>query len=166
MVDILVDELKLSKDEVLVAYDKFIKKHPTGEICKDDFQRENQGNIMAETLFDVLDKNQRGALNFYEFMMVKNTSSLKTPEKKLNWIFTAFDRDGVGSIDVKELRDIVVGLFIMSDNIEYEKEVKYCVKELRKAIAVDGDGTISKDEFVNIAMKSSFICNMVSDRFA
>ena len=38
-------------------------------------------------------------------------NKLNTPEDKLNWIFTAFDTDGGGSIDVDEIRDIVIGLF-------------------------------------------------------
>ena len=38
-------------------------------------------------------------------------NKLNTPADKLNWIFTAFDTDGGGSIDVDEIRDIVIGLF-------------------------------------------------------
>ena len=31
-------------------------------------------------------------------------TNLNTPEDKLNWIFTAFDTDGGGSIDVDEIK--------------------------------------------------------------
>ena len=44
-------------------------------------------------------------------LQANNVTDLNTPEDKLNWIFTAFDQDGGGSIDVDEIRDIVVGLF-------------------------------------------------------
>ena len=91
MIDILVEKLELSNDEVLVAFDKFVEIYPKAEISQDDFLKETQGNVLAETLFKVFDKNRRGALNFYEFMMVKNASDMKTSEEKLNWIFTAFD---------------------------------------------------------------------------
>ena len=37
--------------------------------------------------------------------------TIKTPEEKLNWIFTAFDTDGGGSIDVEEISEIVLGCF-------------------------------------------------------
>ena len=33
-----------------------------------------------------------------------NVTNLDTPEDKLNWIFTAFDTDGGGTIDVEEIR--------------------------------------------------------------
>ena len=32
-----------------------------------------QGDILAESLFDVFDEDKSGALNFYEFMLVKVT---------------------------------------------------------------------------------------------
>ena len=31
-------------------------------------------------------------------------TDLNTPEEKLNWIFTAFDTDGGGTIDLEEIR--------------------------------------------------------------
>ena len=31
----------------------------------------SQDNILAESLFDVFDEDKSGALNFYEFMLVK-----------------------------------------------------------------------------------------------
>ena len=38
-------------------------------------------------------------------------TDLNTNEEKLGWIFTAFDQDGGGYIDVDEIRDIVTCLF-------------------------------------------------------
>ena len=70
-------------------------------------------SILADPLFRVFHEDNSGALNFYEFMCIKN-ASIKTPEKKLSWIFTAFDQDGGGTIDVDEIRDTVVALFKMS----------------------------------------------------
>ena len=161
---LLLRKLDISHVEILVAYDKFFKKYQNGEISKDDFLKENQENMMAETLFNVFDEDNSGTLNFYEFMMVKYTSNLQSPEEKLNWIFTAFDQDGGGSIDGDEIRGIVVGLFKMSDKIENEEEIIACIKEIQEAIDADGDGNISKEEFVENAMKSSFIYKMVTEK--
>ena len=41
-------------------------------------------------------------------------SQLQTLEDKLNWIFNVFDKDGGGSIDPSELREIVRGLFCLA----------------------------------------------------
>ena len=131
MIDILVEKLQLSNVEVSVAFDKFVEIYPKAEISKDDFLKETQGNILAETLFEVFDKNRRGALNFYEFMMVKNISKLESPEEKLNGILCSCEA---------------------------------CVIEIREAISMDGDGPISKEEFLQSAMKSSLICKMVNER--
>ena len=45
------------------------------------------------------------------FFKVKSVKTINTPEEKLNWIFTAFDSDGGGSIDVEEISEIVLGCF-------------------------------------------------------
>ena len=37
-------------------------------------------------------------------LQANNVTNLDTPEDKLNWIFTAFDTDGGGTIDVEEIR--------------------------------------------------------------
>ena len=41
------------------------------------------------------------------FTQADNVGVLNTPEEKLGWIFTAFDADGGGSIDVEEIRLVV-----------------------------------------------------------
>ena len=94
-------------------------------------------------------------------MLVKNASNLSTPEDKLNWIFTAFDQDGGGSIDLNEIMDIVMGLFKMAGMDEDIDMVVVCVSEIRQAVDKDGDGTITREEFIKNAVKSSFIYNNI-----
>ena len=48
---------------------------------------------------------------FYIFLQAVSVTDLNTKEDKLGWIFTAFDQDGGGYIDVDEIRDIVTCLF-------------------------------------------------------
>ena len=107
-------------------------------------------------------------------------TKLNTPEDKLNWIFTAFDTDGGGTIDVDEIRDIVVGLFRLAGIEEDDDLITVCVSDIRwqkiilynlagklsyfrDAVDEEGDGDISKDEFVKNAMKSKFIFNMLKE---
>ena len=62
-------------------------------------------------------------------------TKLNTPEDKLNWIFTAFDTDGGGTIDVDEIRDIVIGLFRLAGIEEDDDLVTVCVSDIRSVRA-------------------------------
>ena len=78
-----------------------------------------------------------------------------------------------------EIMDLVVGLFKMSQMEEdmdlivkctiliiiltMNVSVLRCVHEIRSSIDGNGDGKISKREFVNNAMVSKFIRNMLND---
>ena len=98
--------------------------------------------------------------------MVKHAPNLDSPEEKLTWIFNAFDQDGGGSIDVDELYGIVEALFKMTgkeiDADGIEDEIDCCVDEIIEAVDTDGDEVITKEEFVQNAMKSQFILKMVN----
>ena len=45
-----------------------------------------QDDILAESLFDVFDEDKSGALNFYEFMLVKVTTTRKLPSSKFTYV--------------------------------------------------------------------------------
>ena len=92
---------------------------------------------------------------------VKSVKTITTPEEKLNWIFTAFDEDGGGSIDVSEIREIVLGCFRMAGIDEDEDLLPSCVEDVRASIDVDGDGDISKEEFIKNALKNKFISRLL-----
>ena len=77
------------------------------------------------------------------------------------WIFNVFDEDGGGSIDIDEVIKLVIGLANMG-GVEAEREfLLACVQDILEAIDVDRDGDITREEFVNNAMKSSFIRNIL-----
>ena len=109
----------------------------------------------------MFDEDKSGNLSFEEFFQADNVTNLNTPEDKLNWMFTAFDADGGGSIDVDEIKDIVIGLFRLAGIEEDDDLLITCVNDVRDAVDKDGDGDISKEEFVKNAMQSNFISNML-----
>ena len=152
-----------NEEDVTAAYEDFHAKYSSGEISKDLFLEQSQAGILAESLFRVFDEDKSGELSFYEFYQANNVKKMNTPEDKLNWIFTAFDSDGGGSIDVDEIRDIVVGLFRLAGIEEDDDLISACVSDVRDAVDGDGDGDISKEEFVKNAMKSKFIFNMLKE---
>ena len=79
----------------------------------------------------------------------------------IEWIFKVFDEDGGGTIDIDEVIKIVIGLFNMNGETEDREVILACVIELLDVIDEDGDGEITRDEFVCNGMKSGFIRNLM-----
>ena len=108
-----------------------------------------------------------------------SVKNLDTPEDKLGWMFDAFDADGGGTVDAEEITSIVVGLFrsglrlrlcllrriVRMGGIEEDQDLlAACVFDLIEAVDQEGDGDISKDEFVKNAMNCKFIFNMLKSK--
>ena len=128
----------------------------------ENFDNLLQELLLAESLFSVFDTDNSGTLNFYEYMHVKQAMGFTTPEQKLGWIFSAFDQDHGGNIDVLEIKNVVAGLFKMA-GLEVDKEkIVGCVAEIRFALDQDRDWKISKDEFVANGLKSRFISSLLA----
>ena len=123
-----------------------------------------QDFLKAEVLFHAFDEDNSKTLNFFEWYQANDVKNLTTPEEKLNWIFTAFDADGGGSIDVNEIKDIVVWMFRFIGLDEDPDLIASCVIDVRATIDVDKDGDISKDEFIKNAMKSQFIAGILIEK--
>lgn len=162
IVDILSEKCQIEKEEVKEKYENFQKNYPEGEITKDEFLQTMSNSLMAESLFRVFDEDNSGALNFFEYLQAENVTVLDSNDDKLNWIFMAFDQDGGGFIDVNEIRDIVTCLFRFAKMEEDQDLLQACVEDLQSIIDKDGDGDISRDEFVKNAANCKFITNLLS----
>jgi len=160
-VDILSEKCSLEKEDVRRKYEEFQATYPEGEITKEEFLDSMSNSLMAESLFRVFDEDNSGALNFFEYLQAENVTVLDTREDKLNWIFMAFDQDGGGFIDGHEIRDIVVCLFRFAKMEEDADLLQACVEDLQCIIDKDGDGDISKEEFVKNAANCKFITNLL-----
>ena len=156
----IMEKTELSEDDIIIAHKEFKNDYPKGEMTKDDFMDQSDVGFLSESLFKAFDKENKGTIDFLTFMLASNVT-LSSPEDKLDWIFTAFDSDGGGTIDVDEIRDIVVGLFRMAGIDEDEDLLVACVTDIKKAVDSDGDGEITKEEFVKHALKSRFLKNML-----
>ena len=97
-------------------------------------------------------------------MQANSVKNLETPEDKLGWMFDAFDDDGGGTVDGDEITNIVVGLFRLGGIEEDQDLLAACVFDVLEAVDSEGDGEISKDEFVMNAMKCKFIFNMLKSK--
>ena len=114
---------------------------------------------MAESLFKMFDTDKSGALNFYEFMHLKN-SSMKKNEEKLNWIFQTFDKNCDGVIDNQEFHATVKALLKMVKRANDDETVKKIVEEIKGAVSSESE-VMCRESFMAFAMNSSFIQEMV-----
>ena len=90
-----------------------------------------QEYVLNEALFRVFDEDRSGTLNFFEWYQATNVKNMSTVEEKLNWIFLAFDADNGGSIDLNEIREIVIWMFRFAGIEEDPDLLASCVIDVR-----------------------------------
>ena len=72
-----------------------------------------------------------------------------------------FDEDGGGTIDLDEVIKIVIGLYNMNGE-QVDREVMLaCVMELMEVLDGDGNGLITREEFIENGLKSGFVLNLM-----
>lgn len=160
-VGVMIRKYKMTEEEILKIWDEFYAKHPDGFMTKESFLATKEDKTYASAMFAVFDTDASGTLDINEYVHATSVHSLGTPREKLSWIFTAFDADGGGSIDVDELKDLVIGLFQLSGLPDDPDNLVECFQEIRNAVDVDGDGQITKEEFVEKGLQSKFINDLL-----
>jgi len=71
--------------------------------------RGSRGLIALQRTFSMLDTNQSGTLDQYEFTNAIQTHGLDVDQKDIAGLFKAFDRNGDGEISFNEFISAVVG---------------------------------------------------------
>ena len=149
-------KIGLSKVDIAEKHNTFVKQNPSGEMLKEVFIKSPNLSFQNDMMID-----DSGTMDFNEFMMASNCTHLSSAKDKLEWIFKVFDEDGGGSIDIDEVIKLVIGLFNMNGKEEDKEVLLACVLDILEVIEVDSNGEITRDEFVNNAMKSGFIQNIL-----
>ena len=155
----------MTEDKVKEHHCQFTKICPNGAMTKKkfvDLSKEalgDQADFLAESMFKVFDIDSSGTMDFTEYMLAINSTSLNSPEDKLKWMFDVFDQDGGGSISADEIGGILQGLFEMSGQDFEETDLEQVTKDIMEA---NGDGEVTKDAFIKNAMESQFVAGMLS----
>jgi Ca2+-binding EF-hand superfamily protein len=64
--------------------------------------------ICPQAIFDMIDSDGSGYIDFVEFMMARSANRTSGAEAKLGWMFNLFDRDSSGAVEAAEVKDVLV----------------------------------------------------------
>jgi len=100
----------------------------------------------VKTVFQSLDADSSGSIGYTEFLagMIDKKNYL---QEELCWeAFRTFDRDGSGSIEIEELKEMLKDQSLDKRVLAGDKDVEELFKEADK----NGDGQITFDEFMEM----------------
>ena len=96
----------MSREEVSMKFESFLKKHPDGKISKKSFRsmmiccypEMKSSKKLEQHIFRMYDSDGDGTIDFREFMVILYIMSSGTPEENLGQIFRIFDPNNDGYI--------------------------------------------------------------------
>ena len=122
----------LTKEDLKKGYKKFF----TDDINDEDF----------DEIMKLIDQDNSGEISIEEFLRATIDYENIATEKNLKYAFDYFDRDGSGTLEPDEIRD-VLGL---ADNEKSKKIINDIIKEIDS----NGDGLIDFEEFKTMMKKN------------
>ena len=122
-----------------------------------------------ERLFNFLDADHSGFIDFKEFIGSISVGTRGTPEEKLRFAFHIYDKDGNGFIEKQEMLSLLQGIFRMIGKVEIEHSLpldqnsaeKRC-DMIFKIMDKDSNGKLSMDEFLEGCRKDRSIMRALS----
>ena len=115
---------------------------------------------MEKHVFRMYDSDKDGFIDFTEFMLVFHIMSDGAPEEVLSNIFRVFDVNGDGVISIKEMNKLVKDMYSLLKTEDPNIAAKQLVaKTAFSEMDKNGDGKVSREEFVKACMGQEEISN-------
>ena len=97
---------------VLLVY--FQRDCPDGQLTRAKFLEvyssffpDGNAEKFCEHVFRTFDSDNSGRIDFKEFLLAINITSAGKPQQKLEWAFQMYDVNGDGTIEPKEMTEII-----------------------------------------------------------
>ncbi|XP_030582247.1 guanylyl cyclase-activating protein 2-like [Archocentrus centrarchus] len=153
-------------------YKRFVIECPSGLLFLHEFKRffgvatTGEASEYAENMFRAFDKNGDNTIDFLEFVAALNLVFRGDLEHKLRWSFKVYDKDGNGYVDRNELRSIIDSIYRLKRISKENTNDSYitvdeAVNRILAAVDTDGDGKVSKEEFIKGAQQDPWLLNML-----
>ena len=116
--------------------------------------------ILTGTMFDTMDKDGGGLIDFKELLTGLSTALRGNPQQRLDFYFGLYDMDGSGSIDEDEIYRLLERGHGSSGRMNSESAKASLQEHGLAGLDADSDGHISHDEFLKAVNDNPKIMEM------
>ncbi|CAF3197067.1 unnamed protein product [Rotaria socialis] len=140
---------KLNKKKFVEVYKQF---YPTGKAEK-----------FCEYIFRAFDNDSSGNIDFCEFLIAISITAQEEPKKKLEWAFSMYDIDRNGFIEKKEMKKIMEAIFdLLGEEKKGTNTPQLKVDQIFTRMDVNGDGKLSKEEFISGCLQDDYLRRLLA----
>ncbi|KAJ3355459.1 hypothetical protein HDU83_003437 [Entophlyctis luteolus] len=169
----LRDETHFTLQEIKKLRAEFQRQaNPDFTISKDQFKATLRNHVQCwsvgaqylflERLFDVFDVDGSKTIDFREFIQGLSTFMKGTAEEKMEPVsFKLYDIDHSGSIEPKELINIMGRMYSAFYNEDQTGRVRQVVTQIFADLDINGDGSLSMAEYKLMALKEPLIVDFL-----
>ncbi|KAJ3242947.1 hypothetical protein HDU78_001017 [Chytriomyces hyalinus] len=175
---ILRDETHFTLNEIKKLKTEFQKQAGPGyTISKEQFKMTLQKHVQCwsvgaqylflERLFDAFDLDRNKTIDFREFIQGLSVFMKGSAEEKMECgiifavSFRLYDIDHSGSIEPKELINIMGKMYSAFYNEDQSKKIKEVVEQIFSDLDINGDGSLSLHEYKLMALKEPLIIDFL-----
>ncbi|KAI8620231.1 hypothetical protein BC830DRAFT_1100523 [Chytriomyces sp. MP71] len=168
----LQDQTHFTLNEIKKLKTEFQKQAGPGyTISKDQFKHTLQKHVQCwsvgaqylflERLFDAFDLDGNKTIDFREFIQGLSVFMKGSAEEKMELSFRLYDIDHSGSIEPKELINIMGKMYSAFYNEDQTKKIKEVVEQIFSDLDINGDGSLSLHEYKLMALKEPLIIDFL-----
>ncbi|KAM7534537.1 hypothetical protein Aperf_G00000112682 [Anoplocephala perfoliata] len=166
----LMNNTNFTKKQIKEWYQGFIRDCPSGQLSKKKFIEvyssffpTGDADQFCTHVFRTFDKDNSGKIDFNEFLLAINITSGGQPKEKLEWAFQMYDIDGNGTIEKKEMTEIIKAIYSMlganEATVDLTPEAR--TEEIFEKMDSNRDGVLTRKEFMDGCMADQQLYSML-----
>ncbi|CAF2692707.1 unnamed protein product [Rotaria sp. Silwood2] len=167
---VLIKASRITEEEIQHWHADFLHNCPSGQLDKEAFVAyynklfsRKETNKAIENIFDMIDVNHDGTVDFNEFLIVITLiDHLNDLGSRLSFVFDIWDDSEDGHIDQKEMENMITAIYDRAGitNRKGDQHPKKRAKEIITKLDISGDKKLSKEEFITGCKYDPIIRNL------
>merc|ERR1719362_2097393 len=175
-VEILKSVTGLNDDTIHQWFENFKNENPNGLTpiaFRKLYQKYFSGRFsmhFCDHIFRTMDTDKDGFINLQEFLFTLALTSdppSKGSDAKFEWIFSLYDVNGDGSIDIEEVTKIVRSIYMLGKDVVTTSEFKNPgsrAENLFQRMDLNSDGEVTKEEFLKFCRKDEDMAKLFDQK--